>query len=195
MFYALVTLYALQADGSLTDDNDGAAAFFLGNPGDQLSPALCNQHNVTEETAKGLVTTNVDEASAAGKAFAQARRAADLALLSDELRAGAEAREQSPDGEDETGGDNPPVSSLEDAIVNLDPTDDAHWTKSGNLPDLNVLKERLGRQVKRSEADAALKALGYEAGLLAKLGIKNPRGFIEKLRAELTALAAANGNA
>lgn len=55
--------------------------------------------------------------------------------------------------------------TLESVIKALNPKDDAHWTKGGK-PDLNVLKERLGRDVIAAERDTvawmredALKAL------------------------------------
>lgn len=42
--------------------------------------------------------------------------------------------------------------NLEDAIESLNPDDDAHWTKAG-LPDLNVLKELTGEEIKRKDVD------------------------------------------
>ncbi len=42
--------------------------------------------------------------------------------------------------------------TLESAIQHLDPARDEHWTKSG-LPDLNVLKELTGKEVKRKDVE------------------------------------------
>jgi len=45
-------------------------------------------------------------------------------------------------------------TEVKDAILALNPADDAHWNGSGQA-DLNVLKERLGRQVSAGERDDA----------------------------------------
>lgn len=47
-----------------------------------------------------------------------------------------------------------PIPSLDEqvllALSRLDPTEDTHWTKSG-FPDLNTLKEALGRRITRGK--------------------------------------------
>ena len=48
--------------------------------------------------------------------------------------------------------------TLASAVSRLDHTDDAHWTKDGK-PDLNVLKEMMGKAVKRGEVDEAFPEL------------------------------------
>ena len=45
-------------------------------------------------------------------------------------------------------------ATLADVLETLDHGDDAHWNSEGN-PDLNYLKERMGRNVKREEVVAA----------------------------------------
>ena len=42
------------------------------------------------------------------------------------------------------------TQTLHDALLALNPDDDAHWTKAGQ-PNLNVLKEATGHPVKRAE--------------------------------------------
>lgn len=42
------------------------------------------------------------------------------------------------------------VPEIHDAIMTLDPMDDAHWTKEG-LPNLDVLSEKLGQRILRRE--------------------------------------------
>jgi len=61
----------------------------------------------------------------------------------------------------------PTADQLADAVLALNPTDDAHWTAEG-LPDLTVLGESLGHRVTREEVQALgpltrENAAGYKA--------------------------------
>tara|TARA_Y100000310_G_scaffold258188_1_gene266509 strand:+ start:2165 stop:2665 length:501 start_codon:yes stop_codon:yes gene_type:complete len=47
-----------------------------------------------------------------------------------------------------------PSKTLVDYVYELDASVDAHWTKTG-LPDLNAIKELVGRYVTRGEVEAA----------------------------------------
>lgn len=61
--------------------------------------------------------------------------------------------QQAPDEtpEEDTQGDTaPPEASLEEAVAGLDPENDDHWNKAGS-PDLNHLKEALGRKVSKKD--------------------------------------------
>ena len=70
--------------------------------------------------------------------------------------------------------------NLEDALMSLDNSDDAHWTKDGK-PNLNVIKEKVGKVVSRKEADefdVARVVEGDDADQAAEAGDKlaQPRG-------------------
>jgi hypothetical protein len=52
-----------------------------------------------------------------------------------------------------------PIRTLVDEVYELKAGEDSHWTKKG-LPDLNTLKEKMGRYVSRGEVEEA--APGYK---------------------------------
>ena len=167
MFYALAQIFAIAQTGKLTTDPAGAFAFFLANPGDEITALLAKEYGIDEKKHAKLVTRDVNKAAEAREQFKAANAARDQAQLPEEM--------QTPE---------PPATELPDAILALNPTDDAHWTQNGDQPNLNVLKERLGRHVSRGDADAALESIGYEPNLLSRLGIKNPRGFVAQHQAD-----------
>ena len=68
----------------------------------------------------------------------------DLAKKADKAEA------KSPNSTDTSGGPN-----LLDILQSLDHDDDGHWTKAG-LPDLNMVKEKMGRYVSRSQVEEAI---------------------------------------
>lgn len=72
-----------------------------------------------------------------------------------------DAKEAEADAQDDSGDDE--KMTLEEALESLDHSDDAHWTQSG-LPDLNVIKELTGKQIKRSEVEAVAPELTREEG-------------------------------
>lgn len=58
---------------------------------------------------------------------------------------------------------------LKAAIASLNPYDDAHWTQGG-LPDLNVLKEKVGVKVARKDVDKVAAGVTRETVAAAHQG-------------------------
>lgn len=59
------------------------------------------------------------------------------------------------------------AAQIGEAVSNLNPDDDAHWTKSG-LPDLNVLSEAVGFRVSRKNLEDLDPALTRETEKLRR---------------------------
>lgn len=83
----------------------------------------------------------------ASKMTPEGRASVGLVMPDEEAPAPQEESAQNLNGPDV-------MLDLVDQIYSLNVNDDAHWTKGG-LPDLNVLKERMGMYISRAEVEEA----------------------------------------